>query len=82
MRFIIYIVLILLVYNIVKMYLYPGKVVLKKKNNESSADEEDMVLDPVCNTYFPRGSALRVRNGDDMHYFCSDECRQKYMKSH
>jgi YHS domain-containing protein len=38
-----------------------------------------MVKDDICNTYIPREEAIReVRNGQE-HFFCSEECRRKFL---
>ena len=49
----------------------------KKKRMESG----EMVKDPVCGTYVEKDSAITVRNGDQTLYFCSYECRKKYIES-
>ena len=49
----------------------------KKKRVESG----EMVKDPVCGTYVEKDSAITVRNGDQTLYFCSYECRKKYIES-
>ena len=41
---------------------------------EKTTVGEDMVRDPNCGTYVPRGDA--VKKGDN--YFCSDKCRDEY----
>lgn len=38
---------------------------------------EDMVLDPVCNSYIPVSSAL----SSDGEHFCGEECRDKFRAS-
>lgn len=38
-----------------------------------------MVRDHVCNTFLPKSRALTARSGSDEHYFCSEECRQKFL---
>jgi YHS domain-containing protein len=41
----------------------------------------EMVKDEVCGTYIPREEALTgVRDGTE-HYFCSEECRRKFLQS-
>ena len=42
---------------------------------------EEMVLDPVCNSYIPLSSALTVKDGGRTEYFCTDECRDKFLAS-
>ena len=49
----------------------------KKKRMESG----EMVKDPVCGTYVEKDSAITVRNGEQTLYFCSYECRNKYIES-
>ncbi|MBI2997214.1 MAG: hypothetical protein HYY46_01950 [Deltaproteobacteria bacterium] len=34
-----------------------------------------MVLDPQCQSYLPKGSAIH-RGG---HYFCSEECARRFL---
>jgi YHS domain-containing protein len=43
---------------------------------------EDMVLDPQCGTYLPRGDALEGRVAGEKHFFCSKECRKTYQSRH
>jgi YHS domain-containing protein len=39
-----------------------------------------MVKDEICNTYIPKEEALReVRDGKE-HFFCSKECRLKFLE--
>jgi len=40
-----------------------------------------MVKDPMCNVYFARKEGVHARiEGEDM-YFCSTECRDRYMET-
>jgi uncharacterized protein len=43
---------------------------------------EDMVLDPQCGTYLPRGDALEGTVAGKKHHFCSKECRTAYQDRH
>lgn len=40
---------------------------------------EDMVRDPQCGTYIPRGDALEKTVGGQRHYFCSTRCRDEFI---
>lgn len=40
-----------------------------------------LVKDPVCGTYVVRGKALTARAGEDTHYFCSERCREEFVKT-
>ena len=37
-----------------------------------------LVRDPVCGTYVAPRAALSLTTGGSTHYFCSEECRNKY----
>lgn len=39
---------------------------------------DELVKDPVCNTYVPRSRAVRRTDATGLHYFCSAECAQRY----
>ncbi len=40
-----------------------------------------MVKDEICNTYVPKEEALReVRDGRE-HFFCSKECRRRFLEA-
>ncbi|NCC23568.1 MAG: transcriptional regulator [Deltaproteobacteria bacterium] len=59
----------------------------KRKKNQASQKIQDqkvadgeMVKDPICGTYVPKDTDIRIRNGEKVHCFCSYDCRDKYMK--
>lgn len=35
--------------------------------------------DPVCGTYVPESSPYRKSAGGSIHYFCSENCRDKFV---
>jgi len=39
---------------------------------------DELVKDPVCQTYVVRSRAVRGRGGDSAPYFCSEECARRY----
>ena len=45
---------------------------------EKTVRGEEMVRDPECGTYVPRGDAIQDQLKGKSHYFCSTECRDKY----
>ena len=45
---------------------------------EKTLRGEDMVQDPVCGVYLPRGDALEKTVRGERHYFCSEECRSAF----
>jgi YHS domain-containing protein len=54
----------------------------KPRTFEQSKDQpvEEMVQDPVCGTWVPLGQAILLDLKREKHYFCSPECRDKYLK--
>ncbi len=51
----------------------------KKREQENVAGTNDLVKDPVCGTYVSKSDSISVRNGNDVHRFCSYECRDKFL---
>ena len=47
-----------------------------KVNRRAGLDE--LVKDPVCETYIPRRKAIARGSGPELRYFCSASCADKY----
>lgn len=41
--------------------------------------EGAMVRDRICETFLPRSRALSIRVADEEHFFCSAECRDRFL---
>ncbi|HUE84997.1 MAG TPA: hypothetical protein VMO26_02875 [Vicinamibacterales bacterium] len=41
-----------------------------------------MVADPVCGTFVVPGKALELARGRQVHYFCSEKCRDQWTAGH
>ena len=50
-----------------------------RDRSEERSDGEEMVLDPVCDSYIPLSSALTTHTASGTEYFCSAECRDKFV---
>lgn len=53
-----------------------------KKSTSKSAPKNDpnyMVKDPVCGMYMDSRLAVRLGNGNEATYFCSEECKKKFL---
>ena len=80
--------LILIVAGYALYRLFANDFLKKKKAGEAenAADLErkvaagEMVRDPECGTYVAVDSAISVRDGENVRYFCSYECRDRYLK--
>jgi YHS domain-containing protein len=42
--------------------------------------KDQMVQDPVCRMYVPKGSAVASDIGGQTYYFCSRDCAQTFAK--
>ena len=42
---------------------------------------DELVKDPVCQTYVVRSRAVRRATGGALHYFCSEDCARRYLSS-
>lgn len=68
--------------------LFKNDFLKKKKKDQVEEDAKtadqiaagDMVQDPECGTYVSIDDSISVRNGDKIYYFCSYECRDKFLK--
>lgn len=52
----------------------------KAKETKQKVAAGDMVKDPICGTYVELDGHIRVREGENVHVFCSYECRDKFIK--
>lgn len=47
---------------------------------EKTRRGEEMVQDPQCGTYVPRGDALEKVIRGKRHFFCSRQCRDAFLE--
>lgn len=45
-----------------------------------AARRDELVKDPVCQTYVVRSRAVRRQAGGDVAYFCSEECAARHTR--
>jgi YHS domain-containing protein len=79
MRFIFLIILLYLLYRFIRALFYPStKRNIDTMRSNERPEEDEMVMDPYCETYVPiRNSYSAKINGESL-YFCSTECLEKY----
>jgi hypothetical protein len=46
------------------------------------AIDDVMIRDPLCGVYFPRRDGVCLQRGDQQLFFCSPECRDRYLARH
>ena len=76
-------ILIRLIFIILGLWLL--RVVLakvfgvSKPPRSSETPSKNMVKDPVCGMYMDSRLAVRLQSRNEAFYFCSEECRNKYL---
>lgn len=83
MRLLIFLGLIYLGYRALKSWMLQGTFTKKTMSGSAGGELDDiMVKDPFCQIYFPKRDAVYINlDGKDL-YFCSEECRDKYIASY
>jgi len=80
MRLLIFLGLIYLCYQAVKSWLLKNSKGRKTTGGRAAGEIDDvMIKDPVCEVYFPQRNGIHLKaDGRDL-YFCSTECRDKFV---
>jgi hypothetical protein len=73
-RFLLFLLLFYLGYTLLTFILRSFSKKPMQPPPEKTSSGEEMIRDPNCGTYVPRGDA--VKKGE--HYFCSGKCRDEY----
>ena len=78
-RLLIWLIVGFLVYTVFQMI---KQAMLKHPGTppEKTGRGEEMVRDPECGTYVPRNDAIPAQTKNKTCYFCSTECRDKYLE--
>ncbi len=77
-RFILFIIAVTILYYALQ-FLMKSVPSLRKKANRDNEPEE-LIQDPYCQTYIPKGSAVKKRIAGKDYYFCNPECLRKYLE--
>ncbi len=81
-----YFVLLVFLFRAAYRYLF-GRASQKRKSppnvppGRSPTISGHMVKDPVCGMYIDEQTALSLERKGQSFYFCSEECRKKYLAS-
>lgn len=54
----------------------------RERPGEGDSDPRGAVMtkDPACGTYFLKSQGVSARVGGEVLYFCSEECKDRYLK--
>ena len=76
---------VVLIFFIYRLLVKPRDLRGKKERRFSKKKPannliEEMKRDPVCGTYLPESQAIIYKTDDEIFYFCSPECKEKFQK--
>ena len=81
MRLLFFAALIYLGYRVFKWWLLPGTDANPRVHQEVAGQIDDvMIKDPYCQVYFPKREGIELVIDGKPLYFCSKECRDKYLE--
>ncbi len=83
LKLLIFIGVIYLLYRGLKSWMLPDAANRKAVFDKAAGKIDDiMIKDPFCEVYFPKRNGVHLRFNEEDLYFCSTECRDKFLKSH
>jgi uncharacterized protein len=78
-KYLVYALLAYVMYMIIRFFssLSKGSKQVSTRQKTSGT----MVKDETCNTYLPKDEAIRETYQGQEYFFCSQECRQKFLQT-
>ena len=88
-RFVIFALLCYILYRLIKSLALPsprksGEPFRKPGEPFTQPPQvitDEMVIDPHCHVYIPKREALTAKIEGETVYFCSKECKKKYLQA-
>jgi YHS domain-containing protein len=78
LRIVLYALLAYIIYKFIRVYQNLSK--RSKTSRQPKQISGVMVKDEVCNTYLPKEDAIREIMEGKEYFFCSKDCRQKFLE--
>ena len=79
-KIIVFIAVVYIGFRLLKSWIVKHITFSQTGTNQPSGEIDDiMIQDPVCQVYFPKRSGVHFKQNDKDLYFCSPECRQRYI---
>ena len=79
-RFIIFFVVGYVLYRSLKSWMFPADSSSRSVSSDTAAEIDDvMIKDPFCEAYFPKRNGVHLTFGGKDLYFCSNQCKDKYL---
>lgn len=61
--------------------IFERKPEVRGKTGQDRKVQDTLVEDPVCHRLVPKHQAIRLREDGRTHYFCSEECCDKFTET-
>ena len=82
-RFIIIFVVGYVLYRSLKSWMFPAASSSRSVSRKTATEIDDvMIKDPFCEAYFPKRNGIHLNFGGKDLYFCSNQCKDKYLVAH
>jgi YHS domain-containing protein len=78
-RLILFIVSTVILYTLLRLLIKSASPGRKRANR--SAEPEELVQDPCCQTYIPKRSAIRKIVAGRECYFCNQDCLHTFVEN-
>ncbi len=73
-------IIFLLFYLLFRLLIGKSKKGPAKSSGGASLPTQDVLVeDPICKVCVPKKQALTLKDNDKIIYFCSTECREKFI---
>ncbi len=83
MRSLLIVVSLFVIYYALRMLFHSAvKGYREGERNHNQSMGEEMLLDPECRTYVPKGRTVTRRIGNKLCSFCSETCANRYEEKH
>ncbi len=63
-----------------KSFQSKEKIARKEERKREHLEGAELVQDPECGVYFVKDRAVTLDMNGKTYYFCSNECREKFLK--
>ncbi|MBW2252230.1 MAG: hypothetical protein JRF60_16785 [Deltaproteobacteria bacterium] len=81
MRLLIIIGVAYLAYRALKSWMLQNVSAKRTVAGETTGEIDDvMIKDPFCQAYFPKRNGVHLRTDDEDLYFCSKECKDRFIE--
>ena len=83
MKLIILLVVGYFCYQALKNWMRSGSPSRENVSSNVAGEIDDvMIQDPICGVYFPKRNGVSLQVKGEELYFCSQECKTKFIQTH